>query len=289
MLQSNNIKSIQYWVYKLFSTDMWENFYNNGYIELIKDESENLNSISKSALKKYDFFLNKMEPGDVIFVLKDSHTICAKGIVSSECHLDESQKNCTHYIRKVNWTHKGEWIFPNVFPMLRLFEITSHTDWILKLELFFEDDIASLPVAYEGSLPYIFISYAHKDKNQVIPAITELQNAGYPVWYDAGIQAGTEWPEYIAEHLLKCSLVIAFISQNSIASDNCRQEITYALGNKKQLLAVKLDNCKMSPGMEMQLGLSQNLNAYKHKAKNGYINELIKAPIIATLIPKQKN
>ena len=60
----------------------------------------------------------------------------------------------------------------------------------------------NFPVAYEGTEPYIFISYSHKDSNVVFPAIRALQEAGYPVWYDAGIQAGSEWPEYIASHLV---------------------------------------------------------------------------------------
>ena len=51
---------------------------------------------------------------------------------------------------------------------------------------------------YEGSEPYIFVSYAHKDAAMVMPLITGLQDRGFRVWFDAGIEAGTEWPEYIA-------------------------------------------------------------------------------------------
>ena len=43
------------------------------------------------------------------------------------------------------------------------------------------------PTAYEGTEPYIFISYAHKNTDQVIPIISVLQNRGFRVWYDAGI------------------------------------------------------------------------------------------------------
>ena len=55
--------------------------------------------------------------------------------------------------------------------------------------------------AYEGREPYIFISYAHKDMAKVLPIIEGLAEKGFRIWYDAGIEAGTEWPEYIAEHL----------------------------------------------------------------------------------------
>ena len=47
------------------------------------------------------------------------------------------------------------------------------------------------PSAYNGNEPYIFISYAHKDSDKVLPIIRELQSRGYRVWYDAGIEAVT--------------------------------------------------------------------------------------------------
>ena len=47
--------------------------------------------------------------------------------------------------------------------------------------------------AYKGENPYIFVSYAHKDKDIVYPVIEELQNRGYRIWYDEGIEASEEW------------------------------------------------------------------------------------------------
>lgn len=137
------------------------------------------------------------------------------------------------------------------------------------------------PPAYEGDKPYIFISYAHKNSDKVLPAIQALEEVGYPVWYDAGIQVGTEWPEYIAQHLLGCALVIAFISKESIESPNCRQEIVYALDKRKHIITVHLDEERLPPGMEMQLNLCQALLAYKHSTVEDYVAELVKAPFIA--------
>ena len=77
--------------------------------------------------------------------------------------------------------------------------------------------------AYEGSHPYAFISYSHKDADIVMPAIEAMQRQGILIWYDAGIEAGSEWPEYIASHLKNCSCVLTFISENFIDSPNCRR------------------------------------------------------------------
>ena len=61
---------------------------------------------------------------------------------------------------------------------------------------------------YEGSEPYIFISYAHADREDVFAVLSELYARGYRIWFDEGITPGSEWPENIAQHLSAASLVI---------------------------------------------------------------------------------
>lgn len=45
---------------------------------------------------------------------------------------------------------------------------------------------------YSGNEPYIFVSYAHKDSQIVVPILEQMQSAGFRFWYDKGIEAGTE-------------------------------------------------------------------------------------------------
>ena len=47
------------------------------------------------------------------------------------------------------------------------------------------------PNPYKGDRPFLFISYAHKDSERVLPIIRRLMAQGYRVWYDAGIDPGT--------------------------------------------------------------------------------------------------
>ena len=77
-----------------------------------------------------------------------------------------------------------------------------------------DETMADLPVAYKGSDPYIFISYAHKNSDTVLPIISRLQKDGYRVWYDEGIHPGTQWDDVIAARLNDCRYIIAFISKN---------------------------------------------------------------------------
>lgn len=112
---------------------------------------------------------------------------------------------------------------------------------------------AARPTAYEGEKSFAFISYAHKDSPRVLPLLQSLQEAGYRFWYDAGIEVGTEWPEYIAAHLQQCHCVIAFISRSSLASQNCLRELNFALRLDKQMLIVYLEDVYPSVGLHMQL------------------------------------
>ena len=48
---------------------------------------------------------------------------------------------------------------------------------------------------YEGDKPYIFISYAHADDATVLPIIADMHSRGYNIWYDEGIEVGSEWQD----------------------------------------------------------------------------------------------
>ena len=65
---------------------------------------------------------------------------------------------------------------------------------------------------YSGAEPYVFISYAHADADRVLPVIGELNAERLRLWYDAGIRAGTAWPEVVASHLLHAGAVVFFLS-----------------------------------------------------------------------------
>lgn len=132
----------------------------------------------------------------------------------------------------------------------------------------------AIPKAYEGKEPYIFISYAHKDSDRVLPIIQGLQDRGFRVWYDAGIEAGTEWPEYIAEHLDGCTCFLAFLSQSALESPNCRREINFAIDLRKDPLAVYLEEVQLTLGMRMQLGTLQAMFSYRHKTMESFLETL---------------
>lgn len=133
---------------------------------------------------------------------------------------------------------------------------------------------------YEGSQPYIFVSYAHKNDAAVLEIIGTLQSRGFRVWYDEGIEAGSEWPESIASHLERAQLVLAFLSPAYLQSDNCRKEMHYALTKKKPVINVYLEQTELSPGMEMQIGNLFALMKYTYPSEAYFYDKLFSAELL---------
>ena len=117
------------------------------------------------------------------------------------------------------------------------------------------------PVPYKGEKPYIFISYAHKDSDRVWPIVARLQLDGYRVWYDEGIDPGTEWDENIASHVKKCGYFIAFLSESYLQSDNCKDELNFARDLEKKQVLVYLEDVELPAGMALRFGRFQNFRA----------------------------
>jgi hypothetical protein len=101
--------------------------------------------------------------------------------------------------------------------------------------------------AYEGSEPYLFVSYSHKDSELVLPVIWKLYERKIRVWYDEGIALGSEWPHNIETHLMGASAVMVFVSENSLTSKNCENEVTVAEREDKKIIAINLDGVSKHP------------------------------------------
>ena len=140
---------------------------------------------------------------------------------------------------------------------------------------------------YDGKDSYIFVSYAHKDEQTVKPLIQKLMNMRYRIWYDEGIDPGTEWDENIAKHIEKSEYMIAFISNNYLNSNNCKDELNYARDLDKQRLIVYLENTDLPGGMKMRLNRLQSIFKYKYEQEADFYNKLYSADKLE--ICKDKN
>lgn len=143
---------------------------------------------------------------------------------------------------------------------------------------------------YEGTEPYVFVSYSHKDSVQVFEIIQVLQSQGLRIWYDKGIEWGSEWPDDIAEHISNCQCVMVFHSQNSKKSRNCTHEIYFAVKNEKDILSIYLEEVQLKPGIEMQLSAFQATYFYQYPIDKleEFYSELLKSKILQPCFQKNE-
>ena len=142
-------------------------------------------------------------------------------------------------------------------------------------------EVPEIMKVYQGKEPFIFVSYSHKDSYRVLPIIHSLQCRGFRVWYDEGIEAGTEWPAYIEERLDSCQRVLVFLSDNSIESVNCRNEINVAAETGREMLVAQLDEeVTYKYGMRLQLSSRQKIFCSRHPDVEALVDELAKAKIL---------
>ena len=117
--------------------------------------------------------------------------------------------------------------------------------------------------AYQGSKPYLFISYSHENMREVFNTIRKLNSNRYRIWYDEGIEPGNEWPEEVGRAILNCSQFMVFMSPTAVNSRNVRNEINLATSDAKSILVIYLQETELSEGLRLQIGTVQNLNRYE--------------------------
>jgi TolB-like protein len=113
--------------------------------------------------------------------------------------------------------------------------------------------------AYQGSEPYVFVSYSHADADAVFTDLATLHNDGYRIWYDDGIRAGHNWLEALARAISDCSVFLFFASGNSATSKHCQRELHFAMDDDKPVIVVQLDDKPLPPTVKFVLGNQQAL------------------------------
>jgi len=105
-------------------------------------------------------FANAICEGDIIFAKKGMHEIIGRGIVESD-YLFMPERHEYKHIRKVKWTHNGNWDHPGQAVMKTLTDITSYTDYVQKLEVLIAGDDAIDDI--EPELEIIYDTYSDDD------------------------------------------------------------------------------------------------------------------------------
>lgn len=157
-LADEDVDIVHYWLYTPGEGSFkWEEFYRNSImaigwgeigdlnkysnknemVEKFQEVNNSKSSYSNTVLATWQF-ANEIKPGDVIFVKRGIDKIIGRGVVQSDYYYDGSVKDGYKNIRKVNWTHNGEWEHPGQAVVKTLTDITSYTEYVEKLKALFE-------------------------------------------------------------------------------------------------------------------------------------------------------
>ena len=159
-IADEGVSKVRYWIYAPgHHSSKWEEFYSKGIMAIGWDEIGDLSQYSnknemKEAMKKLidstkSFtndahatwqFANEMMPGDIVFAKKGMSSIVGRGVVESEYYYDAERDEYKN-VRKVRWTHKGEWPHPGKAVLKTLTDISAYTNYKKKLDELFEDEM----------------------------------------------------------------------------------------------------------------------------------------------------
>lgn len=90
--------------------------------------------------------------------------------------------------------------------------------------------------------PFLFISYASRDRANALSIASALRAAGTELWIDqTGIEGGTAYGAEIAAAIKDCRALLLLCSAASLASRNVRQEIMLAWRFERPILPLLLE------------------------------------------------
>lgn len=83
---------------------------------------------SNKALAIWEF-IHEIEVGDIVFAKRGLYEVIGRGVVESEYIYDTTRKDYKN-VRKIKWTHKGNWTHPGQAVQKTLTDITCYVDYV---------------------------------------------------------------------------------------------------------------------------------------------------------------
>lgn len=113
---------------------------------------------------------------------------------------------------------------------------------------------ATVDSAQDQSGPYLFVCYAHDQRDLVVQEIDWLRQQGFEIWFDEAIEAGQRWSEDLALAIEGCAAMLFFMSPRSLSSRYCLDEIHFALECGRPIVPVEIEPSELTPGLRLSLG-----------------------------------
>lgn len=92
----------------------------------------------------------------------------------------------------------------------------------------------------------IFLSYSRVNQQFALKLACELKSDGFSVWMDQfDIPTGSRWDDEIEKALRGSQIFLFIMTPASIASENARDEVGYAMDHGMRILPVLLEECEI--------------------------------------------
>ena len=194
-----DIETKRYWIYSPGNgASIWDECYQKGIMAIgwgeigdltiysnkdemkqaMKEEIDPTLSYANAAHATWQL-VHEMKPGDIVFAKKGMYHIIGRGVVESGYQFDPSQKEYKN-IRKVNWTHKGEWPHPGQAVMKTLTDITPYSDYVAQLNALFEsdmiDDVEERVIEYPAYDAEDFLEEVFMDEESYETLVSLIRN-----------------------------------------------------------------------------------------------------------------
>lgn len=127
---------------------------------------------------------------------------------------------------------------------------------------------------YDGDEPYCFISYSHRNTDQVYGVLNELAARNFRLWYDDSMEIGDDFRNELHDRISRCEAFVLFVSEESMGSKYCGMEIITAHQLGKRIYPVQLDQSAAVPApLKLILDNLQHVKAYTNERR--YVDKLI--------------
>lgn len=125
---------------------------------------------------------------------------------------------------------------------------------------------------YEGTKPYVFISYSHQDMMECMQLSDLFYSHGVRCWYDDGLHFGDDWNLSIATHLEDAAVCLLLLSPNSAASEYVKNELSFANSKRVPVYSLLIKPFSIPSDIELMTGRIQRIEMLP-----GFERELLKA------------
>ena len=87
-----------------------------------------------------------------------------------------------------------------------------------------------------------FISYSKTNRGFALELAKELRASGFSIWLDQlDIPKGSRWDDEVEKALTECKVFLVILTEKSIASQNVKDEIGYAIDSNKNILPILME------------------------------------------------